>query len=213
MVLNHKALLQDGLLKLNLFLPDFAQERLLQFLDFLKKWNQAYNLTGIHELDKMITHHVLDSLTIAHYMDVNQYNHPILDVGSGGGFPGIPLAILFPSQPFILLDSQKKKTTFLIQAVAQFEINNVSVVTERVEKYRATQCFYHILSRAVGTLENMIRDTNHLICKNGRWLLMKGTYPYKELVTIHQPYWVHRLQVPGLDAKRHLVEIINEDRQ
>lgn len=202
--------LAAGIDELGLTIPSSVQAALLEFLQLLLKWNKAYNLTAITDPNQMITQHVLDSLSIAAYCHGNR----ILDVGSGAGFPGIPLALTFPEKSFVLLDSQQKKTTFLIQAVATFKIVNVSIVRARVEQYVADACFDTIICRAFGTIEDILEKTRHLLCAEGRWLLMKGVFPREELEGLALPYSVQQLKVPGLGAERHLVIIENQrDRE
>ncbi len=196
--------LTSGLKQLNLTVSESVQATLLAFLDVLLKWNKVHNLTAITDLPKMITHHLLDSLSIAPYCTGSR----ILDIGSGAGFPGIPLALVFPEKSFVLLDSSQKKTAFLIHAKAHFKIPNVEVVCARVEEYKGTT-FDTIISRAFGTLSEIIQKTKHLLNPQGHWLIMKGTYPQQELTDFKLPYSVHRLSVPGLDAERHLMRIQN----
>lgn len=199
--------LQAGLKQLGLSLPASTQELLLEFLKFLQKWNTIYNLTAHRELEQMLIYHVLDSLAISPYITGKR----ILDVGTGAGFPGIPLALLFPEKSFVLMDSAIKKTTFLLQAVATFKISNITVVHSRVESYKDKQGFDTIVTRAWGKIKDMIDQTRQVMRKKGRWLLMKGKYPKEELKAIYRPFVVHRLRVPYLHAKRHVIIIENDE--
>ena len=182
-------------------MPVFAQQKAIAFLQCLKKWNQTYNLTAIRDIDAMITHHLLDSLSVAPYLE----GQSILDVGTGGGFPGIPLALYFPEKQFTLLDSNGKKTRFLLQAVTTLRIKNVQIVQMRVEDYHTPPCFDAIIFRAVKSIPEMIARSEHLCGKNGRFLAMKATYPVKELQNLSNPFTVQALTVPGLNAERHLI--------
>ena len=190
---------------LHINISEGVQETMLDFLIFLKKWNQAYNLTGIVNLETMITHHLLDSLSILPYIK----GQNILDIGSGAGFPGFPLALACPDKYFTLLDSKSKKIAFLLQVATRFNLTNVSIVESRVEIYRPVACFEAITARAFGPIKLIMDQSKHLLCSYGRWLIMKGTYPMKELQEINAFIKVYRLLVPSLTAERHLVEIKN----
>lgn len=194
-------LLKNGLKQLGLSMPAEQQKRMLAFLTFLQQWNRAYNLTAIHDIDKMVTYHVLDSLSIAPYLTGNR----IIDVGTGAGFPGIPLAFFYPKKQLTLLDSNGKKTRFLIQAKAAFAIDNIDIIHSRVERYHTEPCFDTVIFRAVKPIQEMIDQTSHLCCKNGHFFAMKAGYPTEELKAISKLATVQALTVPGLDAQRHLV--------
>jgi len=198
--LNNK--LNSGINELNLIVSKENQAKLINFLYFLEKWNRVYNLTAITDLEKMVTHHLLDSLAIASYI---KDKSKILDVGSGAGFPGIPLAIYYPDKHFTLLDSNGKKTRFLNQAKAEFHLENVEVVQSRMENYHTQGCFDAIIFRAVGNMAEMWPKTEHLCCENGSLMFMKGIYPQQELSQLNQAYKAYPVDVPGLEAKRHLV--------
>lgn len=201
-----KEKLKKGIDELRLEIPENTQKILLDFLTFLQKWNQAYNLTAISNTESMITYHLLDSLSIFPYLK----GKTILDVGSGAGFPGIPLALACPDKQFTLLDSKNKKSVFLLQAISQFKISNVTVVRAHVPDYRREFGFDAIICRAFGNLRFVINQTKHLLCPDGRWFIMKGSYPKEELQIILEPFVVYRLKVPDLNAERHLVEIGNK---
>lgn len=189
--------------EMGLTMPAAQQQKALAFLHFLKKWNKAYNLTAIHGIDDMVTQHLLDSLSIAPYLQ----GQNILDVGTGAGFPGIPLALYYPDKHFTLLDSNGKKTRFLLQAKSEFDFPNVEIVQERVENFQTANCFDAIIFRAVKSIQEMISKTQHLCCKNGQLLAMKAVYPTIELQNLSNPFTVQALSVPGLEAERHLIII------
>ena len=196
-------LLQEGLRQLGLGdLPQLGA-RLLAYVALIVKWNKAYNLTAIRDPDKMITHHVLDSLAIAPYFSGRR----VLDVGAGAGLPGIPLAMVFPEKYFTLLDSNGKKTRFLVNAVAELDLVNVDVVQARVEGYHPDDCFDCVVARAFSSLGDLIDKTKHLLCADGRILAMKGQYPTEEIASLRERCEVHPIDVPYLDEARHLVVI------
>lgn len=181
-------------------------DKFSQFLDLLNKWNKTYNLTSITDHEEQIYKHIADSLAILD--DIKGKN--ILDVGSGAGLPGTPLAIACPDKQFTLLDSNSKKTRFITQAVAELGIKNVNIAHARVESYQADRAFDCILSRAFSSIEDFLNQTRHLGSKNTRWLAMKGEYPADEITKIPQDFKVEsvrELEVEGLGAKRHLIVI------
>jgi 16S rRNA (guanine527-N7)-methyltransferase len=196
--------LQAGIAALGLGLPDGAEAKLLAYLALLEKWNRVYNLTAVREADRMVSHHLLDSLAAVPFFQTGT----VLDVGSGGGLPGIPLAITRPDLQVTLIDSIAKKTAFLLQAKAELGLANLSVVTGRVEAYRLAAGFDAITSRAFADLKEFVTLTRHLLKPTGCWLAMKGLMPHEEIASL--PDWVkvsadHALAVPGLDAVRHLI--------
>jgi 16S rRNA (guanine527-N7)-methyltransferase len=176
---------------------------LLAYLELLAKWNRTYNLTAIHEPERMLTHHLLDSLAIAPHLG----SGPLLDVGSGAGLPGIPLAILRPGLKVTLLDASQKKCGFTQQAVIELKLADVAVVHGRVEDFHPEQGFPQIVSRAFSDLSEFVRLTRHLLADGGRWLAMKGLYPNEEIAQIKGARVARDvpLHVPGLDAHRHLI--------
>jgi len=195
--------LAAGIQALGLTLEPEAQQRLLEFLHLLQKWNRAYNLTAIDTLPEMITHHVLDSLAIAPYVKGAR----ILDAGTGAGFPGIPLALYYPNQQFVLLDSVGKKIRFLQQAITQFKFDNVTAVQERMEKFVLLPGFDVIICRALGKIQEVMSQTEHLLNANGQWLFMKGVYPATELEQVSQAYVVHKINIPNIAAERHIIVV------
>lgn len=203
------AQLAAGLAELGLPLDAAQQEKLLAYVALLAKWNRVYSLTAIREPARMVTHHLLDSL--APLSAFRGEGLRILDVGSGFGTPGIPLAIARPDWHFALLDSNHKKTTFLRQAVLELKLTNVSVLTERVEHYRPEQPFHIITSRAFADLSEFVQLTRHLLATGGEWIALKGVYPHEEIARLPADVKVtavDRLKVPGLEAERHTVHVV-----
>ena len=206
------AQLADGLQSLHLECSDKQQAQLLKFVQLLEKWNKIYNLTAVRDRQEMVTRHLLDSLSILPYLQGQR----VLDVGTGAGLPGIPLAIACPEREFVLLDSNSKKTRFVQQAVAELELPNVSVIQSRVEDFlptihpafRTKEAFDVVLSRAFASIADMLDVAGPLCAPDGVILAMKGQKPANELNRIPQGYTVegvYPLQVPGLDEDRHLV--------
>lgn len=196
--------LAAGIAALGLDLPPDGEARLLAYLALLDKWNRVYNLTAVREPERMVSHHLLDSLAA-----VPHFSGPaVLDVGSGGGLPGIPLAIARPDLQVTLIDSIAKKTAFLLQAKAELGLANLAVATGRVEDFRPETGFDVITSRAFSDLKEFVTLTRHLLKPGGRWLAMKGLYPNEELALLPNDVKVsadHALVVPGLDASRHVI--------
>lgn len=196
--------LAEGLRQLGLDLTPDVQAQLLKFIGLLHKWNRVHNLTAIREPLKMITHHLLDSLAVLPYV----FGGRLVDVGSGGGLPGIPLAIEKPGLAITLLDSNHKKTGFMRQAVIDLGLKNVKVVGERVEQFQPEQPFDTVISRAFSDLAEFVKLTRHLLATGGRFLAMKGVYPYEEIAALPPDIKVEEvisLEIPELGAKRHLV--------
>jgi len=198
--------LQQGLLEIGLYIDEATQSKLLDYVALLHKWNRAYNLTAVRKPELMVSRHLLDSLVVQPYLQPGR----ILDVGTGAGLPGIPLALIRPDDAFFLLDSNSKKTRFITQAVAELGLQNVTVVQSRVEDYQPDQLFNTIISRAYSTLANMISGTRHLLAEGGVFFALKGVYPVAEIDELPadmQLLQSYPLYVPGLDAERHLVII------
>ena len=198
--------LQQGCDQLGLPLGAQQLQQLVDYLALLAKWNKAYNLTAIRDEVQMVTRHLLDSLAISGHITGER----LIDVGSGAGLPGVPLAIVFPHREFLLVDSNGKKTRFLFQVKTALRLDNMEVCQARVETLQVARPFDTVLSRAFASLPDMIRDCRHLLAPEGRLLAMKGAYPAQELESVGKTgasVAVHSITVPGLDEQRHLVEI------
>ena len=202
--------LAEGLTQLGVELSEEQQSKLLDYLDLLLKWNRVYNLTAITDHHSGVVRHLLDSLAIAPYIDGER----LLDVGSGGGLPGIPLAITYPDKEFTLLDSNSKKTRFLVQAKGELGLDNLNVVHSRIEEFRPERPFDMILSRAFASLKDIITLTSHLLDEEGRVMAMKGQIDAAEVAEIPQDYQVEKtieLAVPGLEHEQRHLLIIGRD--
>lgn len=198
--------LKSGAVQLGIALDDEAAGKLLRLLDELDVWNERVNLTAIRERAQQITKHLLDSLSVYAHL----HGTRIADIGTGAGFPGLPLAIVAPHLHFTLVDSTAKKLKFIDHVAALLGLQNVETVHTRAENYRPKERFDCIVSRAVGPVENFVKWSGHLCAGGGRLLAMKGRYPTDELAKLPSGWKlaaVHRLSVPGLDEERHLVEI------
>jgi 16S rRNA (guanine527-N7)-methyltransferase len=198
------ARLERGLAQLDLALPRDARIRLLEYLTLIEKWNQVYNLTAIRDAEKMVSMHLLDSLAVAPHIGGAR----LLDVGSGAGLPGIPLAIARPEWHVTLLESSQKKAAFLKQAITELKLKNASVVCERVETWRPAEKFDCIIARALGELAEFVALAKHLLAPTGVFAAMKGVYPLGEIERLPPGFRVKQvlpLSVPGLDAERCLV--------
>jgi 16S rRNA (guanine527-N7)-methyltransferase len=183
-------------------------KKLNEYLHLLNKWNKAYNLTAIRNINDMLDKHIVDSLSIGKYIKGNTF----IDVGTGPGLPGIPLAILYPDKKFTLLDSNGKKTRFLQQAKIELHLNNIIIVNHRAEEYQPEEKFDGVLSRAFTTLEDMLKSTEHLCKETGYFFAMKGQYPDTELQQITKPYNVQAIHWPNKPFERHLVTISQSTR-
>ena len=195
--------LEDGLKTLNINVETDVQGALVEYLQLLAKWNRAYNLTAVRDPKQMVTRHILDSLSIAKYIQGDY----VLDIGSGAGLPGIPLALCLPDCDFTLLDSNGKKTRFMTQAIKDLGIDNVTVAKARVEEYEPAVLYDTIVARAFSSIANLVRESVHLCKPDGQILAMKGTYPVAELDEVpgaDKIVEVVRLDVPGVQAERHL---------
>ena len=196
--------LGEGLDKLQLTLDEDAQEKLLAYLDLVEKWNRVYNLTAVRERDRMVSHHVLDSLAVAPHVSGDS----LLDVGSGAGLPGIPLAIARPELEVTLLESNHKKASFLTQVTIELGLENAGVVAARVEAWEAPRRYDIVISRAFSDLAEFVTLAGRHCADSGLIAAMKGVYPYEELAQLPPAYEmtaVIPVAVPGLDAERHLV--------
>ena len=196
-------LLQQGLREMGLDLTAPVRKKLLNFLELLEKWNRAYNLTAVRDPEQMVPRHLLDSLTVLPYLQGPR----VLDIGTGAGLPGIPLALARPDLDFTLLDSKAKKTRFATQALHDLGLKNVAVLQERVEKFHPETKFDTLIARAFASIPDMLAASRHLCATRGRFLVMKGVFPQEELAAVTDGYRaeVKALRIPGLDAARHLV--------
>lgn len=195
-------LLSNGLQALAI--SESAAPPLQQFLRLLQKWNSAYNLTSVEEPEQMVTHHLFDALVVQSFLK----GPNIVDVGTGAGIPGIPLAIICPDFRFTLLDSNSKKTRFIQQAIIELRLTNVVAEHNRAERFQPARRFDTVLSRAFTSLAQMLEMTQHLCAPDGVFVAMKGRYPGDELKDVHPPFGVERvasIQVPFLEAERHVV--------
>jgi len=204
--MSQQAILQQGIAAAALPISGQVQQKLLGYLALMQKWNKVHNLTAVRDADEMVTLHLLDSLVVLPHIDAKH----LLDVGSGAGLPGIPLAICLPDLQVTVIDSNSKKVSFMRQAKAELGITNLEVLDGRVEEIAPARRFEIIISRAFSDLSLFISLTHHLLDAQGKWLAMKGVYPEVELTDLLKKTGVTAskvevLNVPGLDAQRHLV--------
>ena len=196
--------LAAGIAQMRLDISPAQQQKLLDYLALLQKWNKTYNLTALRDPAQMISHHLLDSLTILPYLANAQ---SMIDVGSGGGMPAIPAAICRPDLRITMVDANSKKTTFLRQAIIELGLDNAAVSNSRVEDWRDNQANI-VTSRAFAELADFVRLTRHLLGENGHWVAMKGVYPQDELFRLPEnvaAYQIDPVHVPTLNAERHIV--------
>ena len=204
--------LRQGLEAMAIKANDKQITLLLDYLAMLEHWNKAYNLTAIRQPLEMISYHLLDSLSVHHHL--NEASN-IIDVGTGPGLPGIPLAIMNPTKKFTLLDSNGKKTRFLFQVINQLALPNATEINQRVELYRSNKSFDTIVTRAFSSIPQMLENCCHLATHQSCFIAMKGKNPESELSLIKKDYMVSdlcRLQVPGVEGERHLIKINNITR-
>lgn len=204
--------LHDGLQALGVSLSEQQQSTLLDFTALLVKWNKVYNLTAVREPLKILDRHIIDSLSVLPFLKGSR----LIDIGAGAGIPGIPLAIAQNENQFVLLDSNRKKTRFMQQAKIELSLSNVSVVHARVENYQPDQLFDAVISRAFASLKKMAQWSSHLVDKQGVLFAMKGSYPEQEISELANSFEikaVHKIEYPGLDADRYLVEIMPSNSQ
>ncbi len=199
--------LADGITELSLDLNEKQHEQLLDYLALLFKWNSVYNLTSVRDPLQMVTHHLLDSLAaVPSFAGADK----VLDVGAGGGLPGIVLAIARPGMKVSLIDTVHKKTAFLKQVKAELELVNVTVYTAKVQELQVEQKFDVITSRAFADLSDFVNWSGQLLAEGGKFIALKGVAPPEEQERLPAPWKVSDLkplQVPGLNAERHLVFI------
>jgi 16S rRNA (guanine527-N7)-methyltransferase len=180
-------------------------QKLVDYLALLFKWNQAYNLTAVRDVDGMARRHVLDSLAALPWINGTK----VLDVGTGAGLPGIPLAIARPDLEITLLDSNGKKTRFLQEVKRTLSLTNINIIQMRVESYRSAHGFDTIISRAFSQMDQMINLTQHLLADHGIWLAMKSVEIDAELQNIQRPYQIQTYTVPHVPGQRCCVIVQN----
>jgi len=197
----------QGMQQMGITPANSAVEPLAAYLDLLERWNRRFNLSAVRRPEDMVVRHVLDSLAVLPWLQGPR----ILDVGSGAGLPGIPLAVVSPRWTFHLLDSNGKRVRFLRQAVLELKLANIQVVQARVEDYRPAERFDSVLARAFATLAEFVTAAGRLCAPQGRMLAFKGRHPDAELQALPAGWrtaGVYPLAVPGLDAARHLVHLV-----
>ena len=202
--------LARGLAECDLNVPAGTQHKLLAYLALIVKWNRVHNLTAVRESSKMVSNHLLDCLAVVPHLKPTS----VVDVGSGAGLPGIPLALVWTGAEVTLLDSSHKKAAFLRQAVIELELTNANVVCERVETWQAPREFDLVISRAFAELPEFLRLAGRLCAAGGTVVAMKGVYPFEELEHLPREFklrGVTPLKIPGLRAERHLV-LLNPQR-
>ena len=197
--------LQTLLAKTSLQLSTQQVQLLIQYVELLHKWNKAYNLTSVRDPQDMLVKHIMDSLMVGEVLQGDNF----IDVGTGPGLPGIPLAILYPERNFVLLDSLGKRITFLRQVVFQLKLTNVQPVKSRVEEYQGETPFDGVLSRAFSSLNDMVSWCSHLVSEeHGQFFALKGQYPTDELVNLPENIRLvssHEINVPELVGERHVL--------
>jgi len=200
------AILHQGLIEMGLPLDRQKEMQLIRHIELIAKWNKLFKLTSIRDLDTMVIRHLLDSLSALPYIK----GQTILDVGTGAGLPGIPLAIVMTNRQFTLLDSSHQKTRFLQQTCYQMRLHNVHVVHKSVEDYYPDALFDSVISRSFGTLRDYITPSQYLVKPGGQILAMKGIYPLTELQDVAVPFKLietYPLKISQLNAERHLIEL------
>lgn len=207
-----EAVLEGGLRTMRVLLPPGGEASILTYLELLQKWGRTYNLSAIRDPATMVTHHILDSLSAVPFV-VGEH---VLDVGSGAGLPGIPLAISLPQLTVTLIESRLKRTQFLFHAAAHLGLSNIVVVRQRVERYQPPAKFDTLITRAFSTIADFLDKAEHLCAREGRMIALKGRYPAAELEAVVQKGFtvqaVHPVDVPGIGAERHIVVINPRDK-
>ena len=208
MALDLRAQLEEGCAALSIDLSEAQKQQLLDYVALLVKWNKVYNLTSVRDPAQMLSRHIIDSLSVLPYLDAPS----LLDVGTGGGLPGIPAAIAHPDCAVTLLDSNSKKTRFLQQVKAELGLGNVTVVHGRVEQVSLPQ-FAIITARAFASIDDILSLAGQHCEQGGRLVLMKGVYPEQELQFDSDQFRlldVVSLNGPACDGERHLVRLIKD---
>ncbi|HHA3450155.1 TPA: 16S rRNA (guanine(527)-N(7))-methyltransferase RsmG, partial [Salmonella enterica subsp. enterica serovar Onderstepoort] len=187
-------------------LTDHQKTLLVAYVDMLHKWNKAYNLTSVRDPNEMLVRHILDSIVVAPYLQGQRF----IDVGTGPGLPGIPLAIVLPDAHFTLLDSLGKRVRFLRQVQHELKLENITPVQSRVEAYPSEPPFDGVISRAFASLNDMVSWCHHLPGEKGRFYALKGQLPGDEIASLPDDFSVEsveKLHIPQLEGERHLVII------
>ena len=204
--MHNRAVLVSGLETLGIKNQDNLIDKLLIYINLLVKWNQTYNLTAITEESHIITHHLLDCLSVIKIIKAKN----ILDVGSGAGLPGLILALYFPDKEITMVDKVGKKTAFIQQVIGEFSLNNAKVLNSRVEDMKNYRDYDGIISRAFSDMETMIKLTSNLLLEEGSWYGMKSKKSKaNEMAAIKYPYHVDKIDVPHLNAERYLITVVN----
>ena len=199
-----KAKLENLLAQAEIQLTDLQKDQLIQLVQLLNKWNKAYNLTSVRDPQEMLVKHILDSIVVSLYLQGDRF----IDVGTGPGLPGLPLAIINPTKQFVLLDSLGKRISFIRNAVRELGLTNVEPVLSRVEEYQPEQKFDGVLSRAFASLKDMTDWCHHLPKENGYFYALKGIYQEDEINELNEKYTIQeviKLHVPELIGERHLI--------
>jgi 16S rRNA (guanine527-N7)-methyltransferase len=204
-------LLHNGLNELGQMYPREVESQFIRFIELMHQQNRIYNLTSIRDLDTMVSRHLLDSLSIAPYIKSKN----VLDVGTGAGLPGIPLAVALSDCRFVLIDNNPKKIKFLQQVVYQLRLKNVQIIHSNIEVYLpdADKLYNTIICRSFGIFPDFLTQIQAVLAPNAQILAMKGVYPQTELEQIKTPFKLiqtHPLKVPYLNAERHVIEVVFE---
>lgn len=200
--MSHTQLLIDGAQQMGIRLSDSQTNKLIQYLELIIKWNKTYNLSAIRNMEDGIKKHLLDSLSVVNYIGEKS----LLDVGSGAGLPGVVISIMRPELSVSVLDTVGKKCRFMQFAKTQLKLENLTVINDRVENYQPTTCFDQITSRAFAQVDKTLKLTQHLLCDNGSYLLMKGDHYAQEKIDNAQVA-VHKISVPYVSDYRYFLEI------
>ena len=204
MISDFRSLLVQALQENQLHLNESAIQQLIRYLELIQTWNRVFNLTTITNPRDMVYLHLIDSLAVQPFLHGNR----LLDVGSGAGLPGIPLAIANPNQTWVLLDKNNKKTRFMTQVIAELGLSNAEAIHSRCEDFHPSLCFDSILSRAFGTLRLFAESTAHLLCKQGKFIAMKGKVPHDEINDLPAHFLLQnvvRLDIKGIEIERHVI--------
>lgn len=199
-------ILQESLKNVSLTVTETQQNQLIRYVQMMHKWNKAYNLTSVRDPADMIVKHIVDSIVVAPYLERTHY----IDVGTGPGLPGIPLAIMLADKEFVLLDSLGKRVRFMKQVAFELGLKNIEPVQSRVEQYQPELALDGVLSRAFASLKDMLHWCEHLVDSEGVFLALKGQFPEQELEQLPAGFGLLesiKLDVPGLQGERHLIKI------